>query len=165
MPRHGAADAGASAVWLGTALLVAVTACSGGSDPPAPVTDADARQGLAAVAAIAAERTQHAMARLCDLSLDHCYGLSSGLDTAPRAARSAPPPGSPPRVLGSRDAGAGAWMLVVDGDDGLGRHYVCSTSWQAAYGVEGGAVVNARKILDRARRACGTGQSSSSRWA
>ena len=105
-------------------LIIGVTACSGKPDAQLPVDDVDARQAFADVAAIAGRQTPAAMASLCELSLDECGGLSSPIVTDADAHETAPGPDRPPEVLCSVDAGDGAWMLVVAGDDGLGRPYV-----------------------------------------
>lgn len=64
------------------------------------------------------------MATLCELSLDDCVGMSGTIVTAPDGAESAPDSDHPPQVLCSQDVGDGAWMLVVEGYDGVGRPYV-----------------------------------------
>lgn len=107
------------ALLVGTGLLAA--ACSADVEPRAKVTEPDARRALTDIAAIAAERTPAAMRRLCARSIDDCLGMSGAVVRAPQYA---PGPDSPPQVLCSRDVGDGAWMLVVEGVDGIGRPYV-----------------------------------------
>lgn len=105
-------------------LMPGVAACSEPPETPAPVSGHDAAEALSEITAIAAQRTPEAMARLCDLSLDDCHGISGIILTAPDGPATAPAADSPPAVLCSRDVGEGAWMVVVDGTDGLGRSYV-----------------------------------------
>src|SRR3546814_19551989 len=63
------------------------------------------------------------MERLCSLSrLNGCHGLSGGIVRFPESAPGADVPA--PEVLCSRGVGDGAWMLVVEGEDGYGRQYV-----------------------------------------
>jgi hypothetical protein len=105
-------------------LVIGAAACAGKPDARVPVDDGDARQAFADVVAIAERQTPSAMASLCALSLDECAGMSSPIVTDADGPRTAPGPDRPPEVLCSIDAGDGAWMLVVAGDDGLGRPYV-----------------------------------------
>lgn len=107
------------AVLLCAGLLAA--RCSAEREPRARVTESDARHALTEMAEIASARTRSAMQRLCALSRDDCVGISGSVVRAPETA---PVAASPPQVLCSRDVGDGAWMLVVEGDDGVGRHYV-----------------------------------------
>jgi hypothetical protein len=105
-------------------VLVALVAASCAADhapPPRPVTSAEARQTVDEMASMAAPQTAAAMRRLCALSRDRCAGFSGAVLRAPGTA---PPAGHPPRVLCDRAAGAGARMVVVEGQDGLGRPYV-----------------------------------------
>jgi hypothetical protein len=107
--------------------LVGIGACSvDGRSARAdePVTEVEATDALEGMVALAAHQTPHAMAQLCEASLDDCAGISGGVLNAPGAALTAPPAGSPPSVLCSRDVGDGAWMLVIEGTDGVGRGYV-----------------------------------------
>jgi hypothetical protein len=120
---------GAGARWVAAAVVGswALIACSGGGgsgDRPAAVSEREAMVALDGMVALASQQTPEAMAELCELSVDECAGFSGSVITAPDGAQSAPPAGSVPALLCSRDVGAGAWMLVVEGVDGLGRGYV-----------------------------------------
>jgi hypothetical protein len=124
---------------LGAALvLIAGGAACGKHVPPRPVSDAEARTALGVMASLAAQRTPAAMQQLCDMSLDDCAGMSGGIQYAPDGA---PGPGRPPKILCSRAVGDGAWMLVVDGRDGLGRPYTS----QVVFGRDGNRVVPVRE--------------------
>jgi hypothetical protein len=106
--------------------LVGIGACgdSGSGRADEPVTEVEATEALHGMVALAAQRTPDAMAQLCEASLDDCAGFSGGVINAPGAALMAPPADGPPSVLCSRDVGDGAWMLVIEGTDGVGRGYV-----------------------------------------
>jgi hypothetical protein len=146
---------GAGAWWVVVAVLVVIVvvvvgslgliAGSGGGGPGdqrAAVSEREAMTALDGMAALASQRTPKAMAQLCELSLDECAGFSGGVITAPDGAQSAPAAGSVPALLCSRDVGDGAWMLVVEGVDGLGRDYVS----QVVLGRDGdGRVVPVRE--------------------
>jgi hypothetical protein len=111
----------------GVVTLVGIGACSvDGRSARAdePVTEVEATDALDGMVALAAHQTPTAMAQLCETSLDDCAGMSGSVLTEPRGELTAPPAGSPPSVLCSRDAGDGAWMLVIEGTDGPGRGYV-----------------------------------------
>lgn len=105
-------------------VAVLVAACSSGRDEIEAVTEVEANAAMEAMADIAAARTPAAMERLCALSADDCTGISGSILNATEAPDTAPGPESPPRVLCGRPVGDGAWMLVVEGDDGWGRPYV-----------------------------------------
>jgi len=78
------------------------------------------------------------MKRLCQMSLDHCSGISGAVQYEPG---SAPGPGKRPTVLCSRDVGSGSRMLVVEGRDGLRRPYTS----QVVFGRDGNRVVPVRE--------------------
>ncbi len=166
------------------ALALLCSSCSAKHDTVRPVSDSEARTALNVLYALAATRTTTAMKQLCEMSLDHCSGISGAVQWEPG---SAPGAEKRPRVLCSRDVGSGSWMLVVEGRDGLGRPYtsqvvfgrdrqrvvpvrepafwlgigygstkvVGSTSWSTAYGASGNtAPAHTAKVLALARSAC-----------
>lgn len=102
------------------ALVLLLGGCSDDEDAAQPVTEGEAKVAMASLASTAAKRSVSAMEELCELSLDDCSGMSSAVLSAPE---SAPGDDEPPTILCSRAAGSGAWMLVVEGQDGLGRPY------------------------------------------
>ena len=172
-------------VSLTVALVVLCSACTTTHNTARPVSDREARTALNALYSLASTRTTTAMKRLCQLSLDHCSGISGAVEWEPG---SAPGVGRPPKVLCSRDVGSGSWMLVVEGRDGLDRPYtsqvvfgrdgnrvvpvrepafwlgvgygstkvVGSTSWSTAYSASGNtAPAHTAEVLAQARAACG----------
>jgi hypothetical protein len=127
--------------------LVGTGACGGDSETARadePVTEVDATEVLDRMVALAAKQTPEAMAQLCDLALDDCAGISGSILNWPSAAQTAPPDGSAPTVLCSRDPGDGAWMLVIEGTDGRGRGYVSQVVF-VRDPDDGGRVVPARE--------------------
>ncbi len=172
---------------VGCAVIVLVlisSSCSRNHDTAQPVGDGEARTALNVLYSIAETRTPAAMKHLCEMSLDHCSGLSSAVQYEPAGA---PGPGKRPKVLCSRDVGSGFWMLVVEGRDGRDRPYtsqvvfgrdgkrvvpvreptfwlgvaygstkvVGSTSWSTAYNASGTmAPAHTAEVLAEARSAC-----------
>lgn len=129
--------------WRVRALMLAIVlltvACARQPEEDArPVTETEARMAMGVLSSIAAKRTTHAMEELCALSLDDCSGMSGAVLSAPE---SAPGEDGAPTVLCSRGAGSGAWMLVVEGEDGSGRPYVS----QVVFGRDGDRVVTLRE--------------------
>jgi hypothetical protein len=122
-------------------LSIALLATSCGSEPEEdarPVSETEAKVALGELTSIAAKRTTHSMEELCDLSLDDCSGMSGAVLYGPE---SAPGDDAEPTILCSLDVGSGAWMLVVEGQDGFGRSYAS----QVVFGRDGDRVVTLRE--------------------
>lgn len=120
------------------AIVVLPAACARETESARPVTETEAKMAMGVLSSIAAKRTTHAMEELCELSLDDCSGMSGAVLSAPE---SAPGEQDAPTVLCSRGAGSGAWMLVVEGQDGTGRPYTS----QVVFGRDGDRVVTLRE--------------------
>ncbi|WP_432548328.1 hypothetical protein [Kineococcus sp. SYSU DK004] len=104
-------------------VLAACAAQAGG--PVAAVGDTEARDVVARVVALAAERNPEAMRRLCAEN-DGCLGMSGGIDAVPEEA---PGPDRAPRELcvvavPATPSQAGSRVVVLEGTDGNGRPYV-----------------------------------------
>jgi hypothetical protein len=123
------------------AVLVVVllcASCTANHDSVRPVSDSEARAALNAIYSLTATRTATAMKQLCEMSLDHCSGMSGSVQWEPSGM---PGPGKRPKVLCSRDVGSGSWMLVVEGRDGLDRPYTS----QVVFARDGKRVVPLRE--------------------
>ncbi|WP_369055308.1 hypothetical protein [Kineococcus terrestris] len=104
-------------------VLASCAAQAGG--PAAAVSDAEARDVVARVVALAAERTPEAMRRLCAEN-DGCPGTSGGIEHAPEEA---PGLDRAPRELcvvavPATPSQAGSRVVVLEGTDGDRRPYV-----------------------------------------
>jgi hypothetical protein len=119
-------------------------ACTTSSEPPAPVTDAEATAAFDELFSIASRRTPDAMGELCELSTEPCplFGMSGVVVHDPLGPSSAPTRDDRPAVLCSRAVPDDAWMLVVEGRDGLDREYVSQMVFARD---EDGRVVAARE--------------------
>ncbi len=118
-------------VLLPTTLCVLILAgvlsgCSGQEElPVAAVSDAEARTAVAHVVALATQRTEEAMQRLC-ADNDGCPGMSSAIEFTPLDA---PGPDRAPKelctvALPATPSQAGSRIVVLEGTDGNGRAYV-----------------------------------------
>ncbi|PWJ54443.1 hypothetical protein SAMN06264364_107139 [Quadrisphaera granulorum] len=121
-------------------MVAALSGCSAMAEPAAAVSEHEARAAVADVIATASQRTPAAMKQLCEAN-DGCMGMSSSLESDPG---SAPGPEAAPEVLcvvgipptPSQD---GSQLVVLEGVDGRGRHYVSQVLVdRAATGDEAG---------------------------
>ncbi|PPK92174.1 hypothetical protein CLV92_11636 [Kineococcus xinjiangensis] len=108
---------------LGAVLLTGCTAAPTG--PAAAVGEEEARERVAHVVDLAAQRTPEAMVALCERN-DDCIGMSGGAHHSPDLA---PGPDRAPQVLctvgvPATPSQAGSRLVVLDGVDGHGRPYV-----------------------------------------
>lgn len=103
-------------------LVLALTpvACSSQttSSVPDPVSATEAREVVAAIADVSADRSSQSADEVCTTLAVNCTGLSSGWRADPTSA-----PTTPPTVLCDVSAGDDQF-LVVSGKDARGRPYV-----------------------------------------